>query len=55
MRIAGSIGIGILLVGMLIVSNVSAFEKGENRLLDSGFEVGSVDDLAEQWTLEDGT
>ena len=55
MKAASSIALGILLVGMLMASNASAFEKGENRLLDSGFEVGSVDELAEQWTLEDGT
>ena len=55
MRTASLVAIGAFLVGMLVALNVSAFEKGENRLLDSGFEVGSVDELAEQWTLEDGT
>ena len=55
MRTASLVAIGAFLVGMLLALNVGAFEVGENRLLDSGFEVGSVDELAEQWTLEDGT
>jgi hypothetical protein len=55
MRAASSIGIGVLLIGMLMAPSISAFDKGENRLNDSGFEVGNVDELAEQWTLEDAT
>ncbi len=55
MKAASSVAIGAFLVGMLMALNVGAFELGENRLLDSGFEVGSVDELVEQWTLEDGT
>ena len=55
MKAASSVVVGVLFIGMLMAPNISAFDKGENRLNDSGFEVGNVDELAEQWTLEDAT
>jgi hypothetical protein len=55
MKAVSSVVVGILVIGMLMVPSIGAFEKGENRLLDSDFEVGNVDELAEQWTLEDAT
>jgi hypothetical protein len=55
MKAATLAAVGVLFIGILMVPGAGAFDKGENRLHDSGFEVGSVDELAEQWTLEDAT
>jgi hypothetical protein len=55
MKTASLVILSILFAGMLMVSNTIGFEKGENRILDSSFEVDSVDQLADSWSLEDGT
>ena len=54
MKTASSLTIGILLFGILIASSVGAFERGENRLTNGGFETGSPGEAPDEWEIEKG-
>ncbi len=43
--------VNVFLIGVLMVSSVSAFEKGENRISNGGFETGSVGEVPNEWEL----
>ena len=46
--------VSVLLAGMLTVSGVNAFEKGENRIANGDFESGSAGNPFEEWMLTKG-
>ena len=46
--------IGILLAGMLIAPGANAFDKGENRLLNSDFETDNMNEPPKEWSLQKG-
>jgi hypothetical protein len=54
MKKAGLIFFSILLVGLMAVSGINAFEKGKNRIANGDFESGSADNPLEEWTLAKG-
>ena len=54
MKIKGTAFVSILLVGLIAVSGVNAFEKGENRIANGDFESGSADNPLEEWMLAKG-
>jgi len=51
MRKVSPAAFGILLVGMLMVSGVSAFDTGENCMLDGDFETGELGHMPAEWEL----
>ena len=53
-KTAGLIFGSVLLVGLMAVSGVNAFEKGENRIANGDFESGSADNPLEEWMLAKG-
>jgi len=53
-KIAGLIFSSVLLIGLVAVSNVNAFEKGENRIANGDFESGNADNSLEEWMLLKG-
>jgi len=54
MKTASPLIIGILLFGMLIASGVGAFERGEDRITNGGFETGSPGTAPDEWEIEKG-
>lgn len=54
MKIAGMAFAGILLIVLMAVSGVNAFEIGENRIANGDFESGSADNPLEEWMLAKG-
>ena len=48
---ANSFIVSVLLIGMMVVPSVNAFEKGENRISNGGFETGNVGEAPDEWEL----
>ena len=53
-KIVYSALVSVLLVGMLTVSGVNAFEKGENRIANGDFESDGVGVPTDEWALVKG-
>ncbi len=46
--------VSVFLISVLVVSSVSAFEKGENRISNGGFETDNVGETPNEWELNKG-